>query len=186
MAILQRARRGRSRCLANEKIPYEYTAPPVSGGGTVKISLSDEGPFWVAHHRSRHPPPDALIACNAGLGAYPDWYDVALASITRNIPFGITDYREISLQINAKLVLDENLMEARHAFWQHVKLTPEQEKRLQSRLEAGYSYKIGVNPFGRLGPQTRHDTVPGPYAVNGFEMVVTPGPTPTRRRDGQL
>lgn len=152
----------------------------------MKISLSNEGPFWVAHHhpsRSRHPPPDALIACNAGLGAYPDWYDVTLASITRDIPFAITDYREISLQINAKIVLGENLMEARHAFWEHVKLTPDQEKRLQKRLQVGYSYKIGVNPFSRLGPQTRHDTIPGPYAVNGFEMVVTPGPMPIRRRD---
>lgn len=153
----------------------------------MKITLSDEGPFWVSNNRSRHPPPDALIACNAGLGAYPNWYDVTLASITRDIPFGITDYREISLQINAKLVLEENLMEARDAFWgPNVKLATDQEKRLQSRLQAGYSYKIGVNPFGRLGPQTRHDTIPGPYAVNGFEMVITPGPTPTRRRDGQL
>ena len=174
-------------CLANEEIPYEYTAPSVSGGGTVKISLSDEGPFWGSHHhRSRHPAPDALIACNAGLGAYPNWYDVMLASITRDIPFAISDYREISLQINAKLVLKENLMEAKNAFWEHVKLTPDQEKRLQNRLQAGYSYKIGVNPFGRLGPQTRHDNIPGPYAVNGFEMIVTPGPTPIRRQDRQL
>ena len=159
--------------------------PPVSGGGTVKISLSEEGPFWGAQRRrNRHPAPDALIACNAGLGAYPNWYDVTLASITRDIPFAITDYSEISLQINAKLVLKENLMEARHAFWEHIKLPPDQEKRIQSRLQAGYSYKIGVNPFGRLGPQTQHNTNPGPYAVNGFEMVVTP--TPISRRDGQL
>ena len=183
MAILQRGR-GRLDCLAYEENPYEYTAPPVSGGGTVKISLLEEGPLWEAHRRrTRHPPPDALIACNAGLGAYPNWYDVSLAFITREIPFAISDYREISLQINAKFVLNENLMEARDAFWQHIKLTPDQEKRLQSRLQAEYSYKIGVNPFGRLGPQTRHDNIPGPYAVNGFEMVVTPGPTPIRRRD---
>lgn len=172
--ILQRAK-GQPRCLASAKNPYEYTAPPVSGGGTVKISLSNEGPFWGAHrHRSRYPTPDALIACNAGLGAYPNWYDVTLASITRDIPFAITDYREISLQINAKLVLNDNLMEARQTFWQHIKLTPTEEKRLQNRLHAKYSYKIGVNPFGRLGPQSRHDNIPGPYAVNGFEMVVTP------------
>ena len=74
-------------------------------------------------------------------------------------------------------------MEARHAFWEHVKLTPDQEERLKNRLKLEYSYKIGVNPFSRLGPQTRHDTIPGPYAVNGFEMVVTRGPTPIRRRD---
>lgn len=179
-AILQRAK-GKPHCLARAKNPYEYTAPVVSGGGTVKISLSDEGPFWGVHrHRSRYPTPDALIACNAGLGAYANWYDVTLASITRDIPFAITDYREISLQINAKLVLTENLMEARHTFWQHIKLTPDQEKRLQDRLQPKYSYNIGVNPFGRLGPQSRHDTIPGPYAVNGFEMVVTP----MRRQEG--
>ena len=72
-AILQRAR-GRPSCLANEENPYEYTAPTVSGGGTMKISLSEEGSFWGANRRrrSRHPAPDALIACNAGLGAYPN------------------------------------------------------------------------------------------------------------------
>ena len=122
----------------------EYAAPPVSGGGTVKISLSDEGPFWGAHrHRSRHPAPDALIACNAGLGAYSNWHDVTLASITRDIPFAITDYREISLQINAKIVLKENLMEARHAIWQHIKLTPDQGSEFKAGCKLGTLTKLG-------------------------------------------
>jgi len=41
----------------------------------------------------------------------PNWYDNPAS-----IPFDITDHREISLQINAKLVLKANLMKAVHAY----------------------------------------------------------------------
>jgi len=47
-------------------------------------------------------------------GSYP-------RTITRDIPLVITDYREISLQIYAKLVLKANLMEAMHAFWRLIR-----------------------------------------------------------------
>ena len=75
----------------------------------MKISRSDEGPFLGAHiYRSRHTTPDALITCNLGLGP--------LSQLVRYHP------REIIFRINPKLVLKENLMEARGTFWQHTVL----------------------------------------------------------------
>jgi len=49
----------------------------------------------------------------------PNWYDVTLASITRDIPFVTTDYRELGIQINVKFILKANWMEAMHTLWRH-------------------------------------------------------------------
>jgi hypothetical protein len=62
-------------------------------------------------------------------------------------------------------------MEARGTFWQHIKLTLDQEKRLQNRLRAKCPYKTGMNTFGRLGPQSRHDTVPQPCTELGWRQT---------------
>ncbi|KAF8963774.1 hypothetical protein BDZ97DRAFT_1819120 [Flammula alnicola] len=165
-------------CLANQPTIFQYTAPEVSGGGTVRVSFSYEGPFWgiptrpsqrnlivarcphwmQCRARGIHP----LVRCHSGLRGWQN-------------SFRITDYREISLRINVRLGLKENLIHALNGLRADLELTREEEQAIRDKLD--YSYSHGLNPFMRLGPEYRQDGICGPQAVNGFEMVVTPGPT---------
>jgi len=68
----------------------------------------DKGPFWGADH----PTPDIFIAGLERDRVHdPNWYVVALTSITRDIPFTSRVSRN-QPQPNAKLVLKKTLMEA--------------------------------------------------------------------------
>lgn len=117
-----------------------------------------------------------MIACNAGLGSYSEWRPVVLASRAFAIPFAITDYQEISLDINVRLIL-KTLSEWQGFVWQpNPDLTPIEQQRLRETPNA--SYIFGPNPFMRPGARDRkiYALDGGPFAINGHEMIVTPGP----------
>lgn len=173
--------RGKPSCLASQARDYvfEYTAPQISGGGTVRIALwhgVDRAQFWpgdISLAKLRSSKPDALIVCNAGLASYNQWRPVILASRAFKIPFAVTDYREISLDLTARVI--QHLPQWQHHFWPNPDLTPVEQQRL--RETPALSFKFGPNPFMRPGPGDGvWDVDGGPYAINGHEMVVTPGP----------
>lgn len=82
---------------------FKYDAPDDLGSGSIQIMLH---PFatWdqaeLEHLKSDHPDrlPDALVALNAGLASYSSWLGVIGTAYERNIPFGVTEYAEQSLE----------------------------------------------------------------------------------------
>ncbi|KAJ7043648.1 hypothetical protein C8F04DRAFT_1028632 [Mycena alexandri] len=88
--------RAKSRGLAPQPCVFEYTAPSMCGGGTIRIFIDPSPPYY---RPSRDPSdhPDAIVALNAGLGSFISWQHVILLSIEFDIPFAVTDYCEASL-----------------------------------------------------------------------------------------
>lgn len=84
---------------------YEYTAPHELGNGSIKILLHQTGSVWnkdaIQEIHVNHPEllPDAIVALNAGLGAYQSWQEVIFIATRLNIPFGVTEYAEQSLEM---------------------------------------------------------------------------------------
>ncbi|THH32861.1 hypothetical protein EUX98_g1354 [Antrodiella citrinella] len=128
---------------------FSYTAPQECGSGSLQIFLHGESPTW-APDNFPFGRPDALIACNAGLGSYPDWVPVIQAVHMYDIPFGVTEYAEQSAE------------HQRAAFptmlgW----------KRIYPRSD----YPIALNPFQSPG-QRGIPMYKLPNAINGFTLVV--------------
>lgn len=90
--------------LAKNGLIFSYAAPDKLGGGTIKIILSRVSPMWNAQSQkilSDAAPeltPDALVALNAGLGAYRSWMEVIHVAHLLDIPFAVTEYTEQSLE----------------------------------------------------------------------------------------
>lgn len=158
-------------CLASRPFIYTYAAPEVSGGGKVRIALCQSGLLWDGMDvaRLRNDKPDALIALNAGLGAYLEWLPVLYASRALGIPFAVTDYLEISLDTNVRIL--KRLGEMQQALWPVLGLTGVEQRRIWEAEDA--SYQIELNPFMCPGPRPQAMDV-GPSAVNGHMMVITP------------
>ncbi|KAJ7666809.1 hypothetical protein DFH06DRAFT_1085985 [Mycena polygramma] len=147
-------------CLAAQPTVFQYTAPKISGGGSISISLWRRGDFWDYDQVRR---PDAMVACNAGLSSYPQtWMPVVLAARAFAIPFAVTDYNEISLKNDVSLLIHRlpELLSPR--------LTAEEQRRVTA--SPSYPYEVRLNPFMMLGP--KHSPMGGINAVNGFEMVI--------------
>lgn len=72
-------------------------------------------------------------------------------------------------------MLMRQLVGLRRVFWDGTRLSVEEERRAEEAMRDRYVH--GLNPFMLLGPRP-HPIGGGPSAVNGFEMVITPGPTP--------
>ncbi|KAJ7763431.1 hypothetical protein B0H16DRAFT_1804550 [Mycena metata] len=157
------------RCLAAQPVVFEYTAPKVSGGGRIRISLYRRGSFWdySALMRDGVQRPDALVACNAGISTYPQtWTPVVLAARAFAIPFAVTDYNAISLRNDIKLTMAR----LPDFVWMlPVSLSAEERRRVDAAPTDGYD--IGLNPFMQPGP--RPTTFGGTSAVNGYEMVIS-------------
>ncbi|RDB24278.1 Zinc finger MYND domain-containing protein 15 [Hypsizygus marmoreus] len=146
-------------CLASKSPVFTYKALPACGAGSISIFLHSGSPTWSEHggpaasaltaHGSI---PDALVACNAGLGSYPEWFPVIQTAHVRHIPFATTEYAEQSAEHQARNM--PLVLRGSHAV---------------ARQES--EYKIELNPFQRPG-QRPIPMYRLPNAVNGFTLVV--------------
>ncbi|KAJ6535115.1 hypothetical protein B0H19DRAFT_1185015 [Mycena capillaripes] len=153
-------------CLAAQPIVFKYSAPKISGGGSIRISFWRRGSFWEYSDLAREglQRPDAMVACNAGLSSYPQtWMPVVLAARAFAIPFAVTDYNEISLHNDVSLLI-QRLPE----FSGLLRLTPEERRRVNA--SPACRYDVHLNPFMEPGP--RPTSLGGISAVNGYEMVI--------------
>jgi len=127
---------------------FSYNAPQECGAGSIDIYLYGEGPKWV---KPLDAVPDALVACNAGLSAYPDWQPVIQAAHDFKIPFGVTDYAEQDVD-------QEKMMLARNPRLRGSSMDPE-------------DYVSDLNPFHSPG-QRSLSSIRSPNLINGFTFVV--------------
>ena len=89
-----------------EKSPiFEYAAPADLGSGTLQIYVAGHTKYWdydamLAVCEKRHVPvPHAVVALNAGLGAYRTWTDACDLAHSLDLPFAVTDYMEHALEM---------------------------------------------------------------------------------------
>ncbi|KAG6910469.1 hypothetical protein DXG01_010394 [Tephrocybe rancida] len=162
-------------CLASRPFAYTYKAPEESGGGSIRIELSRCGPYYEASNLSalRREKPDALVALNAGLSTYDEWLQVYFASRALAIPFGVTEYGEVSLSVD--IVNLRQLPFAGMTRFSHWALTPEERSRIAATPNA--TFPIEMNPFMYPGPRAQA-VQSGPTSYNGYTFVVTPGARP--------
>ncbi|RDB23386.1 Zinc finger MYND domain-containing protein 15 [Hypsizygus marmoreus] len=98
--LLEKAKK-RPSCLASRSYAYTYTAPKISGGGTVRVALSPHAniSMWditdIAHLRTEKKP-DAMVAFNPAIARYNEWKPAVLASRALAIPFAVTEFLERS------------------------------------------------------------------------------------------
>lgn len=158
-------------CLASQPYAYSYKAPDVSGGSTIRISLSDTGPIWGDHEiHTSSSRPDAMVALNANLSGYGPWQLALLASRAYNIPFAVTERQEVNIDLGLAALHD--LPQARATMWSLIDLDEKEEKRIDRTARKGFTW--GLNPFMCPGP--RPQTLGGgPMTSNGFEFIITTG-----------
>lgn len=135
--------------LAAKSPVFSYTAPQECGSGAITIYLNSASETWPAADTAR---PDALVACNAGLASYHEWFPVIYAVHAQNIPFSTTEYAEQSAE------------HQRDAMPSMLRTTCASPRPLDE-------YKIALNPFQRPG-QRGIPMYRVPNAVNGFTLVV--------------
>jgi len=149
--------KGSLGCIANKSLVFTYSAPLECGSGTLSISLHSASSTWspigkdsalTAH--SSHP--DALVACNAGLGSYREWFSVIQAAHAQYIPFSTTEYAEQSAE------------HQRGTF-------PLILSGIGASPRPMEDYQIHLNPFQRPG-QRPLPMYRLPNVVNGFTLVV--------------
>ncbi|KAJ7601124.1 hypothetical protein C8J56DRAFT_768378 [Mycena floridula] len=135
---------------------FAYDAPPECGSGKISIYIYRASPTWHPRDQlgssSPFGTPDALIACNAGLGSYQGWHPVIQAAHQIKIPFGVTEYAEQSCETqrsNFPLILS----------WAGIPTRKLEE------------YKIELNPFAKPGNRSVV-TYKVPNLYNGFTLVV--------------
>ena len=61
--------------LATKVTVWNYTAPKETGGGCISIKLWAEAEMWTRAVLDVGEYPDAIVAINAGLCAYENWFD---------------------------------------------------------------------------------------------------------------
>lgn len=158
-------------CLASQPYVYTYKAPDISGGSTIRISLSDAGPIWGDHEiHSSSNRPDAMIALNANLSAYGPWQLALLASRAFNIPFAVTERQEVNIDLGLAALHD--LPQARATMWSLIDLDEKEEKRINRTARKIFTW--GLNPFMCPGPRPQAFGG-GPMTSNGFEFIITRG-----------
>lgn len=130
---------------------FTYEAPDECGSGTIAIHLDGSSKTW-RRPTSSSSKPDALVACNAGLGSYAEWIPVVQAAHELNIPFGVTEYAEQSA-------------ESQRANF------PKMLWGSSANPKSIDEYTIDLNPFQRPGQRgiPMHRL---PNIVNGFTLVV--------------
>ncbi|KAK0440765.1 hypothetical protein EV421DRAFT_762322 [Armillaria borealis] len=147
---------------------FEYTAPESLGSGTVRILLEGRASLYdpLSDPLFTSDPPDAIVALNAGLVAYPrQWYNVYIGALTKQIPFAITEYCEQSLTTThstIRTIVPQNPTVDQSSGWYKDMVATRPEWKM--------------NPF--MCPGMTLDEVPTailPYAQNAFVYVVTPG-----------
>lgn len=144
-------------CLANKSPVFTYSATTQCGSGSLTIFLHSASSNWSATGKDSaltvyDGVPDALIACNAGLGSYREWFSVIQAAHTQKIPFATTEYAEQSAE--------------------HQRGTlPLMLSGTGASPLPLVEYKIRLNPFQRPG-QRPIPMYRLPNVVNGFTLVV--------------
>jgi hypothetical protein len=135
---------------------FYYTAPEECGSGTLSVLLHTQSSIWDPHEQLSTDtpflydgPPDALVACNAGLASYPEWSLVLQASHLFNIPFATTEYAEQSAETQSSNM----------------------QKLLGMYVQARPEYPIELNPFHCPG-QRPIPVYRVPNLSNGFTLVV--------------
>ncbi|KAH8102056.1 hypothetical protein BXZ70DRAFT_890805 [Cristinia sonorae] len=127
---------------------FTYKAPVECGSGSIEVFLQGESPTWSPTD-SPFGRPDALVACNAGLGSYPDWVPVIIAAHVLEIPFATTEYAEQSAETQ------------RSSF----------PIMVMGRAAPRKEYPIELNPFQSPG-QRGLPMIRLPNTINGFTLVV--------------
>ncbi|KDR82444.1 hypothetical protein GALMADRAFT_824344 [Galerina marginata CBS 339.88] len=144
-------------CLATKSPVFTYKAPPECGSGAVSVYLHSASANWstlgsdsaLTAHGGR---PDALVACNAGLASYREWFHVVQEAHLKRIPFATTEYAEQSAE--------------HQVGYMHMMLAGSgASQRPQEK------YEIQLNPFQRPG-QRPIPMYRLPNIVNGFTVVV--------------
>lgn len=128
---------------------FSYKAPQECGSGKIDVFLHGREPSWCHPNYSPYGDPDALIACNAGLGSYPDWIPVIKTAHELEIPFGVTEYTEQSCEHQRRYF----------------------PRMVGPGVKPRKDYAIDLNPFQSPGqraiPQYRL-----PNVINGFTITV--------------
>ncbi|THH29345.1 hypothetical protein EUX98_g4854 [Antrodiella citrinella] len=132
-----------------DKPVFTYTAPVACGSSTLEIFLRGEAPRWPIQAPPTIPP-DALVACNAGLASYSGWAEVIRIAHMLEIPFAVSEYMEQSAEVQ------------RSTFSAVL-------AGIESQYRPRKGYPIALNPF--QGPGQRHVSKM-PNTINGFTMVV--------------
>jgi hypothetical protein len=81
---------------AVDGVVLDVQAPINVGGGRVRIKLDGTKEYFDSASSSGGGVPDAIVALNAGLGAYPQWADVLRVAVKDGIPFACTDTTIVS------------------------------------------------------------------------------------------
>ncbi|KAL0955321.1 hypothetical protein HGRIS_004205 [Hohenbuehelia grisea] len=167
--LVQRARRESPGSLATRDVVWEYTAPRKLGGSSLTVRLSSDSEAWGGEALQSHNPlykVDAVIACNAGLGAYQTWYEPIVFCDMTNIPFAVTDYIEQSLRTAAEGTIPA---------WREFALRTFEFAGMPATglasLRLPREYPITVNPFHKPGQRPMGGTRM-PNMINGFAMPV--------------
>ncbi|KAJ6521922.1 hypothetical protein DFH09DRAFT_1192039 [Mycena vulgaris] len=177
--IVSQAKASHPKSLAAQTSPtvpvYSYTAPEASGAGCIQIFLHGSTAHWTpadAHPAlSAYGPPDAIVAPNAGLGSYVEWYPVILYAHQMGIPFGSTEYAEQSSEMQVKLFSELLWAEAERpgSVMGRVPGAPDAEACRRAAAKR-WEYAIELNPFQRPGQRTVPTKVPN--VPNGFTIRV--------------
>ncbi|TCD60364.1 hypothetical protein EIP91_010311 [Steccherinum ochraceum] len=132
---------------------FAYKAPNECGSGSIQVFLHGASPLWSADDLP-FGRPDALVACNAGLATYTQWYPVIQSAHLLDIPFATTEYGEKSCEHQLGTI-------------RHVMV----DSGMARKLRQFDQYKIDLNPFQRPG-QRDVGMLRTPNLVNGFTLVV--------------
>lgn len=162
------------KALAGDGNVFEYSAPPEHGASTLRIRLHGDTPTWTPQELAKAlasgkgGPPDALIALNAGLGAYQGWNEVIHAAHGLDIPFAVTEYLEQSLEYTVKLMVRAvcGCLATFNAHFRGLLQFP-----MIMRTPPKRNNEIAFNPFHRPG-QRPMACFKLPNLINGFSLVV--------------
>ncbi|KDQ11803.1 hypothetical protein BOTBODRAFT_113878 [Botryobasidium botryosum FD-172 SS1] len=165
--LVQTARKNHPGSLATQDIVWSYTAPKKTGQGSIKIKLYPDAKLWDRHVLvGIGSEPDAMVALDAGLMAYPTWQEPIQMSTVLNIPFAVTEYAEQSMDVCAR-----NLPDMRAMFASSILGMSGMPPSYIANLRKYHPHPITINPFHRPGQRPV-----APYRLpnyyNGFAMPV--------------
>jgi len=107
--------------------------------------------------------PDAMVGLNSGLTSYPTWTEPMYFSALADIPFGVTEYCEQSMESFATGLPG--------MFAQEASLVGSSDSQIYKALMKKRTHPVTANPFHRPGQRTLPIVVIPNY-YNGFAMPV--------------
>ncbi|KAJ7433734.1 hypothetical protein FB451DRAFT_1380210 [Mycena latifolia] len=155
--------------LATRSTVFEYAAPTVLGGSTLKVKISGEDRYAMPTDER----PDALISENAGLFAYVTWQIVYSAAACNGIPWGITEYHMTeAIEYEEHMVQwrDLAILGCRMTFQTGLGCSASERDQNIACASRAQASGADVNPFMRPGLMESGAAVPRAY--NGFVLRV--------------